>query len=428
MNQKEGIAKLFKANRVQNKSSSMSKFKFGVQVPTNPKHAIRLNEVNKDDLWKGVMDKEIGSINTFKRFAILEENEYILEGYKQIPYHMIFDVKFDGRRKSRLVVGGHRAPEVPKEEIYPGVVSMENIRTTLVLASLNGLDGCAADVSTSFLYGKTRENVFVISGDEFGENKEKRILIDMRLYGLESSAAIFHETLSSTLRDMNFTPYRADHDLWMRDKGDHWEYIAIYVDDLLGFSKEPMKIIDTIKKTYDLRGVGTPEYYLGGDFDNNFNNAESKEIPGISETDHSEKEKNLLNIWLKHGVKTAFSARTYIKENINRLETIIGKEFVEQKTPISETLHPEIDDSPILNPLRYSQFRSLVGCANWLVTLGQFDIVNIVNTFSRFSMQPRKYHFKGMIRLFGYLKKFRKGKIHYRSKLSRSFFISNARV
>ena len=36
---------------------------------------------------------------------------------------------------------------------------------------------------------------------------------------------------------MKFTPSRADHDLWMRKRGDHYEYIATYVDDLLVFSK-----------------------------------------------------------------------------------------------------------------------------------------------------------------------------------------------
>ena len=190
------------------------------------------------------------------------------------------------------------------------------------------------------------------------------MLIDKGLYGLASSAARFHETLSAKIRSMNFTSCRADHDLWMRDKGDHWEYIATYVDDLLVFSKDPMQIIDKIKETYDLKGVGAPEYYLGGDFDTNFSKVEGKELPGISETDHSEKEKNLSNIWLKHGVKTAFSARTYIKETIDRLETMVGKEFAEQKTPMSEKLHPEIDDSPILNSTRHSQFRSLVGCEN----------------------------------------------------------------
>ena len=74
INQQEGIKKLFKANRVQNKSSKIPKFKFGVHVPNNPRDAMTLNKLNNDNLWEGAMDKEIGSINTFKTFIILEEN------------------------------------------------------------------------------------------------------------------------------------------------------------------------------------------------------------------------------------------------------------------------------------------------------------------------------------------------------------------
>ena len=72
--------------------------------------------------------------------------------------------------------------------------------------------------------------------------------------------------------------------------------------------------------------------------------------------------------------KTAFSVRTYISNTIDRLETMIGKEFPQFDTPMSDLLHPEIDDSPLLDETRHSQFRSLVGCANWLVILGRFDI------------------------------------------------------
>ena len=31
-------------------------------------------------------------------------------------------------------------------------------------------------------------------------------------------------------------------------------------------SKDPMKIIEEIKNEYDLKRVGKPEYYLGGNF------------------------------------------------------------------------------------------------------------------------------------------------------------------
>ena len=51
------------------------------------------------------------------------------------------------------------------------MVSIEITRVTFVLAAMNKLEFCAADVSIVFLYGKTREKVYVISGKEFGENK-----------------------------------------------------------------------------------------------------------------------------------------------------------------------------------------------------------------------------------------------------------------
>lgn len=84
------------------------------------------------------------------------------------------------------------------------------------------------------------------------------MLIDKGLYGLASSAARFHDKLSSILRDFGFVPSKADYDLWMRKQDDHYEYISTWVDDLLVFSKKLMEIMNTIKETYDLKGVGAP--------------------------------------------------------------------------------------------------------------------------------------------------------------------------
>ena len=163
--------KIYKSFKV--KAQKMPNYKFGIQIPNNPSHAYKLDKINNDRDWEDSMDKEVGSINSHQVFIILEENEPLPKGYKLIPYHYVFDAKFDGRKKSRLVAGGHRAPDVPENEIYSGVVSIETIRVAFVLAAMNNLDVCAADVSTAFLYGKTREKVYVISGEEFGEHKGK---------------------------------------------------------------------------------------------------------------------------------------------------------------------------------------------------------------------------------------------------------------
>ena len=114
----------------------------------------------------------------------MEKGAPITKGYKKIPYHFVFDAKFDGKRKERLVVGDHRAPDVSREESYSGVVSMVTIRVAFVLAALDDLEVCAVDISTAFLYTKTREKVFIYTGSEFGKNTGKVHLKDKGLYGL----------------------------------------------------------------------------------------------------------------------------------------------------------------------------------------------------------------------------------------------------
>jgi hypothetical protein len=63
---------------------------------------------------------------------------------------------------------------------------------------------------------------------------------------------------------MGFTP---DLELRLRKAKDGtYEYIASYVDDIIVVSKDTMELIERLKQIYSLKGIGTPEYYLGGNF------------------------------------------------------------------------------------------------------------------------------------------------------------------
>ena len=72
---------------------------------------------------------------------------------------------------------------------------------------------------------------------------------------------MWHRKLADNLREMKFQPCTADHDFWIKDAKDHYEYIAVIVDDLLIFSKDGMKIINHMKEKYgyQFKGVGKPE-------------------------------------------------------------------------------------------------------------------------------------------------------------------------
>ena len=71
------------------------------------------------------------------------------------------------------------------------------------------------------------------------------MIIFKALYGLRSSGARYHETMANTLSDMGFKPTLADPDLWIRDKGDHYEYVCVYVDALMMISKNPKEFFDS---------------------------------------------------------------------------------------------------------------------------------------------------------------------------------------
>ena len=54
----------------------------------------------------------------------------------------------------------------------------------------------------------------------------------------------------------------------MHDAGDCYEYIVVYVDDLIIAMKDPKEFFDQLQASpvnFKLKGVGPASYYLGGD-------------------------------------------------------------------------------------------------------------------------------------------------------------------
>jgi hypothetical protein len=183
---------------------------------------------------------------------------------------------------------------------------------------------------------------------------------------------------------MGCKPSRTDLDLWYRKKDGYYEYIATYVDDLLAFSKEPMKLIQTVKEDYILKGVDRiPEYYLGG-------NVEEVSDPKL----------------LEKGIPTILAAKTYIHKILSKLENMFdGGPFKKCSTPMMESYHPELGDSPMLDEVNHSKYRAMIGSANWVITLGRQDVPYATNTMVRYSMAPQEGHLIAMKRLFGYLRR-----------------------
>jgi hypothetical protein len=142
------------------------KYKFGELVPNNVAHAFAIDRENNNTAWQDAIATELKQINDYKTFRCFRKGEK-LNDYQRIPHHLVFDVKFDLLKKERLVAGGHRTT-LPKEDLYSGVVDLMTVRIGHMIAAVNGLNVCAADIGNAFLYGITREKVYIMAGQEFG--------------------------------------------------------------------------------------------------------------------------------------------------------------------------------------------------------------------------------------------------------------------
>jgi hypothetical protein len=118
------------------------------------------------------------------------------------------------------------------------------------------------------------------------------------------------------------------------------------------FREDPMVGIKSLEKTYMLKSVAIPEYYLGGN------------VEFLGEA------------WKNHRLGLAITAKTYIQNVIPKFEGLFGKEFKPIKTPMSEGYHPEVDDSPLCTEDYSAKYRSIISCFIWIlmIVLGRFDI------------------------------------------------------
>ena len=363
-------------------------YMYGFQVPRNYQQALDLDKANGNSKWQDAIEKELTQVDEYETFHDQGTGSYPGKAYKRINVHLVFAVKHDGRHKARLVAGGHLT-ETPIDSVYSSVVSLRGIRMLTFLAELNGLETWCTDIGNAYLESLTQEKVYIVAGPEFGDREGHTLLIVKALYGLKSSGLRWHERFADVLRSIGFFPSRAEPDIWMRDKGDHYEYIGVYVDDLLIASKDPQSIIATLTDVYlfKLKGTGPIAFHLGCDF---FRDADG----------------NL-----------CYAPRKYIERMLDNYKRIFGKNPRLAQSPLIKGDHPELDTSDLLDDEWVKIYQSLIGALQWVIQIGRWDISTAVMTLSRFRCAPRQGHLDRIKRIHGYLLKMKHGIIRIRTEV-----------
>jgi Reverse transcriptase (RNA-dependent DNA polymerase) len=376
--------------------------KFGIQIPKSVAEALQIDRETGTTFWFDAIMKEMK--NVMPAFKVLNDDEKVPIGYQHIRCHMIFDVKMDFTRKARFVAGGHMTT-TPASLTYSSVVSRDSVRIAFLLAALNGIDILSADIGNAYLNAECRENIYLTAGPEFGSDAGKRVIIVRALYGLKSSGAAWRAHLAQSMSDIGFTSCIADPDVWLRPaqkvNGDkYYEYVLIYVDDILVCAETPSIIMETLSKVYRFKQDpktnakwNKPERYLGA-------NIGQYKIP----TSISGK-----TCWY-------MSADEYIHEAIKNVESElekIGKQLYTARVDcvMTPAYRPELDMTASLNDERANYYQNLIGVLRWAVELGRIDIHVAVSLLSQYLAAPREGHLERAFGIFAYLKKYNRSKV-----------------
>ena len=143
--------------------------------------------------------------------------------------------------------------------------------------------------------------------------------------------------------------------------------------------KEPAKFFDDLIKRfkYKLKGVGEPEYHLGGNF---------------------WRDKNGILCW---------GAKSYVQKMLGNFERMFGSLPTKKySSPMDKEDHPELDQTSFLDAEGIKKYQSLIGALQWVITLGRFDVAVSIMTMSRFLAEPREGHMDHVKRIYGYLQRF----------------------
>jgi hypothetical protein len=148
----------------------------------------------------------------------------------------------------------------------------------------------------------------------------------------------------------------------MREGDGVYEYIAVYVDDLLIAARNPEEIVQTLQEIhgFKLKSVGQLTYHLG------------------------------CNYFCEKDGTLCYGPKQYIGKIVDQYEKIFGSKPREYTSPLEKGDHPEVATSEELDEEVIKKYQTMVGCLQWAISLGRFDIQTATMTMSRFRTAPRQ--------------------------------------
>ncbi|KPJ11482.1 Retrovirus-related Pol polyprotein from transposon TNT 1-94 [Papilio machaon] len=275
--------------------------------------------------------------------------------------------------KARLVAKGFTQEYgIDYKETYSPVVRYSTIRTLIALAVNLDLYIDHMDVKTAFLNGDLRETVYMVQPDGYKvKGKENYVFkLNKAIYGLKQASKAWYDKIDSALTDLQFRKTLSEPCVYIRsDAPDNLIILALYVDDILIFSKDSLaktKLKEELMKKFEMKDLGRATHVLGMRLNQQEN-------------------------------KITLDQRRYIEKVLEQFNMADCKPV---STPLECGLKLEKGDQTELD----SKYRSLVGCIMYIAVCTRPDIAHAASLLSQFNNCHSDTHWKAAKRVLRYLK------------------------
>uniref|UniRef100_A0A0K0FQ44 Retrovirus-related Pol polyprotein from transposon TNT 1-94 n=1 Tax=Strongyloides venezuelensis TaxID=75913 RepID=A0A0K0FQ44_STRVS len=363
------------ATRTRKKGSA-----FFVTSPSGYLEASQLPE------WKESMKQELESLIKNNTWTYVKKND--IGKQNVITSKWVYNVKNDGRLKSRLTARGCQQPT--QSETYSPTVHPSILKAILSICMQTDMKVHTMDCTNAFLQGNFEDNEIIYmtvpKGIELVHPQHTNSICRLLkpIYGLRQSSRCWYKTFTDFLTiDANFIISEFDSCV-LFTYNPSLIIILLYVDDIMIISQSDTvieKLKQRILSRFEAKDYG----------------------PMIEHTEYI-------------GLEFAVKNNEIIVNQEMRIKKLIEEYSSLCLVPKKNIIIPkgEVVESDYLNEKQHSDFRKIVGKLSYISNLSRPDITFSVNYLQRVLEKPRKCHLSIALNIISYLMKFPDLSIHFK--------------
>lgn len=312
--------------------------------------------------WRRAMDEEITAQMANGTWELRRPPP----GTRLLPCRWVYKVKYnpDGsteRFKARLVAKGYEQREgIDYGELFAPTSRTASLRALLAVAAARNMFVHQLDVSTAFLNGVLKEELWMEQPPGYEGDKTLACKLIKSIYGLKQAPRCWYEKLSGELGKLGFVPSKADSALFVKKDDTGIVLALVHVDDTV-VASEDANLVESVKHAigscFKIRDLGEARMFLGMEITRKDNGgfvlSQQRYIQSVLE---------------KHGMMDAKPRSTPLP---------IGYRHCAVSGP----------EELLANPTEY---RALVGELNYLATCTRPDLAFALSMLSRHMAEPSK--------------------------------------